>query len=237
MFADFTDVRGLQHSGYGGITTMIFPHMLDWSVIPRSACVLSRNDSFKQWFFQWWFFHTYQIGTLYPDVLVFFQAMVLPPSYRASVQTMGKFMRTNKHFYLLLHSAISISEQSKNNRTKCDDPGYVAKLWRLLEFRFTLLLFLLIWHTIIDQSLIIRRHILRSMSCDLLSFVNWELRWRFVMPSFLPSVWKLLTRISVFVVCIPLAKCQLFVCLDTFQPGLWHVEFVLLRCFVFSPSV
>lgn len=133
MFADFTDVRGLQHSGYGGITTMIFPHMLDWSVIPRSACVLSRNDSFKQWFFQWWFFHTYQIGTLYPDVLVFFQAMVLPPSYRASVQTMGKFMRTNKHFYLLLHSAISISEQSKNNRTKCDDPGYVAKLWRLLE--------------------------------------------------------------------------------------------------------
>ena len=147
MFADFTDVRGLQHSGYGGITTMIFPHMLDWSVIPRSACVLSRNDSFKQWFFQWWFFHTYQIGTLYPDVLVFFQAMVLPPSYRASVQTMGKFMRTNKHFYLLLHSAISISEQSKNN-IQCKSVtifkfiiwkqvwpvSHLTKLWGMFEF-------------------------------------------------------------------------------------------------------
>ena len=93
-----------------------------------------------------------------------------------------------------------------------------GKVMEAVRVRFTLLLFLLIWHTIIDQSLIIRRHILRSMSCDLLSFVNWELRWRFVMPSFLPSVWKLLTRISVFVVCILL--CQLFVCLDTFQPGL-----------------
>ena len=91
-----------------------------------------------------------------PDVLDFFEWPSFPIQNPYCADYMGKFMRNNKHFYLLLHSAISISEQSKNNRLKCkiivrlrywlqifrywyfaDDDifqvAYVARLWLSLS--------------------------------------------------------------------------------------------------------